>query len=84
MPLKNEKLSSSPGLFPKLDSKKYTHHQDTLLVVAVYVFSESIASSYSRSTTFTCLADRGFIEHANGSGLELKPSENANLKSPRQ
>jgi len=33
----------------------------------------------SRSTTSACRVERGVIEHAKGSGLELKPSEYAKL-----
>lgn len=59
------------------------HHtlHDTLFVTAAYVFSDPKASWYSCSMTFTCVGDRGWIEQGNGSGLELKPSENANLES---
>jgi hypothetical protein len=38
-----------------------------------------MASWYSAAIISACLADLGLIEHWNGSGSELKPSEKAKL-----
>jgi len=44
-----------------------------------YSLSCSMASWYSAAIISACLADLGLIEHWNGSGSELKPSEKAKL-----
>lgn len=53
-------------------------HND--LAGAVYRRSSSQAPANSLTTTSACLEDLGVIEHGNGSGLELNPSEYAKLE----
>ena len=61
----------------KKQEEKHTHQNR--LAAAVNSCNFPRASWYSRSTTSACLSDRGSIEHSNGSGLELNPSEKAKL-----
>lgn len=55
-----------------------------LLLVTLYTFNCSAASRNSRSMTLACLAERGVIEAGNGRGVELNPSEKANLKKKKK